>query len=55
MPTRPGRSAKAAAGARFGEICEGLQAWLAPEAIALRAAGLFRQWVSDALVTTPDT
>lgn len=46
---------QAAAGECFGAVCEGLQAWLEVDQIALRAAGFIKQWVSDGLVTTLET
>jgi len=42
---------QAAAGASFAEICEGLLEWIDAEQVALVAAGLLRQWISDQLVT----
>ena len=40
-----------AAGAAFGDICEGLVEWIDVEHIALRAAGFLKQWVHDALIS----
>lgn len=42
--------AQAADGGSFGDICEGLQAWLDSAEIALRAAGFIKQWVTDELL-----
>ena len=41
---------RAAAGLSFAEICEGLLEWVDAEQVALVAAGLLKQWVSDQLV-----
>lgn len=41
---------QAARGASFAEICEGLLEWIDAEQVALRAAGLVKQWVGDDLL-----
>lgn len=41
---------QAAAGARFGAICEGLLEWVDEPQAALVAAGLMKQWISDGLL-----
>ncbi|GAA0712234.1 DNA-binding domain-containing protein [Dokdonella soli] len=43
-----------ARGASFAEVCEVLCEFLAIDAVALRAAGFFRQWVEDQWVTSLD-
>jgi len=37
-------------GATFAEICEGLLEWIDSEQVALTAAGLLKQWISDQLL-----
>ena len=37
-------------GANFAEICEGLLEWIEAEQVALTAAGLLKQWISDQLL-----
>ena len=37
-------------GANFAEICEGLLEWIDAEQVALTAAGLLKQWISDQLL-----
>ncbi len=41
---------QAANGADFAAICEGLLEWIDAEQVALRAAGLMRQWIEDGLL-----
>ena len=41
-------------GANFAEICEGLCEWVSEDQVAMVAAGLLKQWVSDELVTKVD-
>ncbi|MCZ6668536.1 MAG: DUF2063 domain-containing protein, partial [Gammaproteobacteria bacterium] len=41
-------------GARFAEICEGLCEWISEDAVAMTAAGLLKQWISDDLVERVD-
>ena len=41
-------------GASFGELCEGLCQWHAPEAVAMQAASYLKLWLSDGLVTSLD-
>lgn len=43
---------QAAAGADFGAICEGLLEWVDEARVALVAAGLMKQWISDELLLT---
>lgn len=38
-------------GANFGELCEGLCQWHAPEGVALQAASYLKLWLSDGLIT----
>ena len=38
--------------ANFGELCEGLCQWHAPEAVAMQAASYLKLWLSDGLVTS---
>lgn len=38
-------------GTSFGELCEGLCRWHAPEAVAMQAASYLKLWLSDGLVT----
>lgn len=38
------------ADADFAELCEGLCEWHAPDAVALQAAGLLKQWLTDGLI-----
>ena len=40
----------AAAGARFGEICQGLCEWLPDEQVAMQAASLLKGWASEGLL-----
>jgi len=37
-------------GANFAELCEGLCEWISEDQLAITAAGLLKQWVSDELV-----
>ena len=37
-------------GASFAELCEGLCEWISEDQVAMTAAGLLKQWVSDELV-----
>ena len=37
-------------GANFAELCEGLCEWISEDQVAITAAGLLKQWVSDELV-----
>lgn len=39
-------------GANFGELCEGLCQWHAPEAVAMQAASYLKLWLSDGIVTS---
>lgn len=39
-------------GTRFGELCEGLCRWHAPDAVAMQAASYLKLWLSDGLVTS---
>jgi hypothetical protein len=39
------------AGQNFGELCEGLCQWHAPEAVAMQAASYLKLWLNDGLVT----
>jgi hypothetical protein len=39
-------------GADFGELCEGLCQWHAPEAVAMQAASYLKLWLSDGIVTS---
>jgi len=39
-------------GANFGELCEGLCQWHAPEAVAMQAASYLKLWLSDGLITS---
>ena len=41
---------QAAEGVNFAAICEGLLEWVDSGQVALRAAGLLRQWVTDGLL-----
>jgi len=41
-------------GASFAEICEGLCEWISEDAVAMSAAGLLKQWISDDLVKRVD-
>jgi hypothetical protein len=41
-------------GADFGELCEGLCQWHAPESVAMQAASYLKLWLSDGLVTGID-
>ncbi len=45
---------RAADGADFAAICEGLLEWVDAEQVSLVAAGLLRQWVGDGLLLTLD-
>lgn len=45
----------AAAGATFAEVCEGLLKWVAPDQVALHAAGLLKRWVTDGMVAAIHT
>ena len=38
-------------GASFGELCEGLCQWHAPESVAMQAASYLKLWLADGLVT----
>ncbi len=38
-------------GRNFGELCEGLCQWHAPEAVAMQAASYLKLWLNDGLVT----
>ena len=38
-------------GKSFGELCEGLCRWHAPEAVAMQAASYLKSWLNDGLVT----
>lgn len=38
-------------GRNFGELCEGLCRWHAPEAVALQAAGFLKRWLTDGLIS----
>jgi len=38
-------------GDSFSLICEGLQEWLIPEQVAMAAAGIVKQWITDQLIT----
>lgn len=38
------------ADADFAELCEGLCEWHAPEAVAIQAAGMLKQWLTDGLI-----
>ena len=38
-------------GATFGELCESLCQWHAPEGVAMQAASYLKLWLSDGLVT----
>jgi hypothetical protein len=42
----------ASQGVGFGELCEGLCRWHAPEAVAMQAASYLKLWLSDGLVTS---
>lgn len=37
-------------GSSFAELCEGLCEWISEDQVAITAAGLLKQWVSDELV-----
>jgi hypothetical protein len=39
-------------GASFGELCEGLCRWHAPETVAMQAASYLKLWLSDGLVVS---
>ena len=41
----------ASQGASFGELCEGLCQWHAPEAVAMQAASYLKLWLTDGLIT----
>ena len=41
-------------GANFAELCEGLCEWISEDAVAITAAGLLKQWISDDLVVRID-
>lgn len=41
-----------AQGASFAELCVRLCDWHAPDAVAVRAAGLFRRWIEEQWVST---
>ena len=41
-------------GANFAELCEGLCEWISEEQVAITAAGLLKQWISDDLVVRID-
>jgi len=41
-------------GASFAELCEGLCEWISEDAVAITAAGLLKQWISDDLVVRID-
>ena len=41
-------------GASFGELCEGLCQWHAPESVAMQAASYLKLWLADGLVTGID-
>ncbi|HEU5398217.1 MAG TPA: DNA-binding domain-containing protein [Gammaproteobacteria bacterium] len=38
-------------GRDFGELCEGLCRWHAPEAVALQAASFLKRWLTDGLIS----
>ena len=42
-------------GRSFGELCEGLCRWHAPEAVALQAASFLKRWLTDGLISTVHT
>ncbi|HEV2333285.1 MAG TPA: DNA-binding domain-containing protein [Gammaproteobacteria bacterium] len=42
-------------GRNFGELCEGLCRWHAPEAVALQAAGFLKRWLTDGLISAVHT
>lgn len=42
-------------GENFAAICEGLCEWIDAQNVALHAAGLMKQWISDGLVSEIDT
>ncbi|HEX4300425.1 MAG TPA: DNA-binding domain-containing protein [Gammaproteobacteria bacterium] len=42
-------------GKNFGELCEGLCQWHAPEAVAMQAASYLKLWLSDGLITDIET
>jgi hypothetical protein len=35
----------------FGDICERLCEWIAPEQVAITAAGMLKRWISDELIS----
>ncbi len=37
-------------GETFGAICEGLTEWIDAQNVAVHAAGLLRQWLTDGLI-----
>jgi hypothetical protein len=39
-------------GASFGELCEGLCRWHAPDAVAMQAASYLKLWLTDGLITS---
>ena len=41
-------------GANFAELCEGLCEWISEDQVAITAAGLLKQWISDDLVVRID-
>ncbi|HEV2322083.1 MAG TPA: DNA-binding domain-containing protein, partial [Gammaproteobacteria bacterium] len=42
-------------GRNFGELCEGLCRWHAPEAVALQAASFLKLWLTDGLISAVHT
>lgn len=42
-------------GRNFGELCEGLCRWHAPEAVALAAASFLKRWLTDGLISRVHT
>lgn len=45
----------AAGGASFADVCERIGTWIAPDQVAVRAAGLLKRWVADGLVAAART
>lgn len=38
-------------GETFATVCEGLCEWIDPQNVALHAAGLMKQWITDSMVS----
>jgi hypothetical protein len=42
---------RAMQGVGFGELCEGMCEWIAPEHAAMHAAGMLKRWIHDGMVS----